>query len=457
MPTPLPSTIQPIPRPAARAAPRAAAHPRRRQRGAGALGVTVLLLLTMSVVALYLNRGLLFEQRTSANQLRATQAFEAAEAGIEWATGMLNAPQAVDAACTLSAASASGSFRRRYLLTDATTTDFAIATTVLPGCKVDGGVLTACSCPAVPGSGTAVAALGAAQQPGFTVRFETVVTDPATGATDHEAVRVVAWGCAAQAGACTAASAADPNADGVATVSTIVKLAPALRAAPATPLTCGLNCNLSGSYNIVNLDPLTNGMLVNAGETVTQGGGVTLTTLPGMPAQNSIVATDDTLKNVASADADCSNSGIFQQYFGAPIEEYASSPSTKKLSCGSSADCTSKLLDAYDDGWRSFFFESDVQLAGNHTLGSTLEPVILVTENNLKITGTWEITGLIFSNNSEWDNLGTGSSKLNGAQLSCANYKNNGNGTITYDPDALRNARRMSATLVRVPGSWRDW
>jgi Tfp pilus assembly protein PilX len=438
--------------------PRAWTHRRATQRGAGTLGVTLVLMLGMSVAGLYLNRGLLFEQRSSANQVRATQAFEAAEAGIEWATGMINSPLAISNACVLNPASATGSFRSRYVSTDATTVNFSIATNVQPGCKLNNGALATCSCPAVPAAGnTAVAALGEQVQPSFTVRLEPVVTNPATGAIDPEAVRVVAWGCAAQAGACTAAATTNLDTDGVATASVILKLSPELRKLPSVPLSCGLSCDLGGSYNVINLDPLTNGLLVNAGDTVTQGGGVSLTTLPGMPPQNAIVDGDDSLRSVASADADCSSSGIFKQYFGSTVEDYASTPSTKRLACAGSADCTSKIMTAYDAGWRSFFFESDVQLSGNGVLGSVTKPVIFVTEHDLKINGTWEITGLIFSNNADWDNLGTGSSRLNGAQLSCASYRNNGNGTISYDRAALNNARRQSASVVRVPGSWRDW
>ena len=44
----------------------------RRQRGASALIVTMLLLFTSSIVVFYLNRGLIFEQKISANQLRST-------------------------------------------------------------------------------------------------------------------------------------------------------------------------------------------------------------------------------------------------------------------------------------------------------------------------------------------------------------------------------------------------
>ena len=68
-------------------------HPRLRQRGAASLVVAMILLFGMTMVAFYANRGLLFEQRTSANQYRATSAFEVAEAGLEWATARLNEPQ----------------------------------------------------------------------------------------------------------------------------------------------------------------------------------------------------------------------------------------------------------------------------------------------------------------------------------------------------------------------------
>ena len=88
------------------------------QRGIGTLAVTLLLLLVVSVVAFYVNRGVLFEQRTSSNQARSTLAQEAAEAGIEWATGMLNAPWDIGASCNF-LATTNVSFRRRYVQTKA--------------------------------------------------------------------------------------------------------------------------------------------------------------------------------------------------------------------------------------------------------------------------------------------------------------------------------------------------
>ena len=54
-----------------------------KQRGAAALIVAMVLLFAMTVVAFFANRTMIFEQRTSANQVRYTKGFELADAGME--------------------------------------------------------------------------------------------------------------------------------------------------------------------------------------------------------------------------------------------------------------------------------------------------------------------------------------------------------------------------------------
>lgn len=417
------------------------------QRGIGTLAVTLLLLLVVSVVAFYVNRGVLFEQRTSSNQARSTLAQEAAEAGIEWATGMLNAPWDIGASCNF-LATTNVSFRRRYVQTKVTdavapTSDVVPATTIFPGCKITAAGTT-CNCPTAAGS----ANLGTAVEPSFTVAFEAVAGDP-------EAVRITSWGCSAREAACTGADSV--NADASARLSVILKMRPLLRAVPSSPLTCGTFCDLGGSYNVVNTDVATNGVLVNAGTTITDGPGVSYTTLQGQPAANALIGSDASLSALSSTDATCANSNMFRAYFGSTLEQFSEAPNTKVLSCGSAADCKSQLFAAYNDGWRNFYFASDLHLSGNQTIGSAADPVTIVTPNAIDINGTWDVYGLIFSNSATWNDLGTGTAVIHGAQISCAGYRNNGNGTVTYDPDALRNARRNSALMVRVPGSWRDY
>ncbi len=95
-------------------------HPRsiRRQRGAAALVVTMLLVFAMLIVVAVANRNAIVETRASANQYRSTQSFEAAEAGLEWALARLNDNAPIGDDCLPSADPAAPSFRERYLRDD---------------------------------------------------------------------------------------------------------------------------------------------------------------------------------------------------------------------------------------------------------------------------------------------------------------------------------------------------
>jgi hypothetical protein len=430
------------------------------QRGVGTLAVSMLLLMGMSITVFYLNRGLVFEQKTSAAQMQSAKAREIAEAGVEWATGMLNDPTNIGTNCASDGSGVNdNTFRVRYVQTQLNaavnpSTDVIPNTTTFPGCRITDAGLTTCNCPTAAGP----ASLGTNVQASFTVAFSTV-TNAATGAVDTDSVLITATGCTDNASACTAANAtASSGPDATATVSVVLKLAPELRAMPASPLTCGLACQVGGSYNIENSDVATNGITVNAGTTITTGNGVTVTTLDGMPSQNALVGSDSSLADLASNDSDCSDSAIFSSYFGTTIENYRDSLSTMVMSCSSTSDCVSQLETAYDEGWRSFYFTSDLQLSGNGTLGSVAEPVMIVSPNAITVNGNWTLYGLVFSNSADWNNLGTGSATVQGAQITCADYRNNGNGTLAYNPDVLRNLQNgQAARMARVPGSWRDF
>ena len=123
----------------------------RHQHGAAALVVTVMLFFAMVLVTLFVNRNLVFEQRASANQYRATQAFEAAEAGAEWALAQLDNPQRLGPDCQPVNDPAASSFRSRYLSPENATftprawNNGAVATALQPTCvRSDAG--WNCSC-----------------------------------------------------------------------------------------------------------------------------------------------------------------------------------------------------------------------------------------------------------------------------------------------------------------------
>lgn len=432
---------------------------RNKQRGAAALAVSMLLLFASSVIVFYLNRGLVFEQKTSANQLRSTSAFEVAEAGIEWATGMFNRPNDIDANCA-PLATTDVSFRRLYIQTGfPTNSNVAVTTNTFPGCKISGTTLT-CRCP-TPSGATQTANPGAALQSSFTVAFA-AVNDPVTGTADNTAVRITSTGCTPQAGTCTPGTASASDAS--ATVSVILKLNPTLRAAPSAALTCGTSCAVGGSYDIFNYEVSSNGYLVNAGTTITQGNGTNYGTIPGQPIQNALISGDTSLSSLASSDPTCSNSAMFNAYFGSTLTAYAASPDVKSIpGCDQASACGPLLSGWYALGWRSFYFPDGLALNNSsgfpgNTLGlpAANQGVNLVTPGAININGNITINGLLFSNSANFNDLGTGTANINGAIISCAAYSNNGSGTLSYNSAALGGGGLRPGVMVRVPGSWRD-
>jgi hypothetical protein len=428
------------------------------QRGAAALAVAMVLLFCMTLVVFFVNRNLLFEQKTSANQYRSTRAFEVAEAGLEWATAMLNNRAKVNASCVPTAGEPK-SYGELYAPQTGDPKDFTPPAGARSGCRITGGALD-CKCPA---AGTAPD-LGTSLAPSFTVL---IADEPG----DREAVRVTSWGCINQSAACS--DTAHTGGDATALVSVTLKLRPILRAAPAAALTTGGWAEVCGSFNITNASATANGYLVNSGGQ-TQigngtylsgpmppgapncggGGGQTLQSTPGTPLAHAIVANDTSLESI-SDDSDT----MFAAFFGTSLDQFRSSPSTCTITGTSAGNRADNLIAAYNSTikrCRDFWIDGDIQFSGNATLGSAADPITMVSTSDMKFNGTFVIHGIIYSDSADWNDLGTGTSDIYGAVISRLNYRNNGNGSITYDPNILGQIRDRGR-LVRVPGTWRDF
>ena len=83
--------------------------------------------------------------------------------------------------------------------------------------------------------------------------------------------------------------------------------------------------------------------------------------------------------------------------------------------------------------------------------------VNIVSPGDIDINGNIEIHGLIFSNSANFNDLGTGTADIYGAIVTCAAQRSNGNGTISYDSNALGGPGLRPGVMARVPGSWRDF
>lgn len=415
------------------------------QRGAAALIVVMLLFFVISMVAAYASRNLIFEQKTSANQYRATQAFEAAEAGLEWAVALLNGGR-VDAACVASADVANDTFRARYLDVDAggnfvprTWDDAGTTEALRPSCvRTDAG--WSCSCPAAADPVLAAPA-GAGSYPAFRLRFE------ATG--QPGAVRVLATGCTRMDESCLSAGQGTAG-EAAATVSIVVALSQALATPPSAALTVRGNLDTASALRLQNTDVATAGITAHVGGTVTAPAAV-LRTVPGSPAEASIAAGDASLASRTGAQ-------LFASLFRVDKTVFSHQPGVVRLA-GCAAACTAKLQEAVlSHPGRVLWVDGDLTIESDLVLGSANEPVLLVATGNVTLSApSVQIFGLLYSQAADWDNDGLGATVLRGAAVAEGNFIGSGLPVIEYDPAILRRLQLATGALVRVPGSWRDF
>jgi hypothetical protein len=432
-------------------------------RGAAALAVSMVLLFAMSLVVFFVNRSMIFEQRTSANQYRATKAFEMAEAGIEWAQARLNESINIanSPACTTGAGAET--FRERYLAPDATGFHPVTVSPPRPGCSIDSAGVATCSCPA---SGTAPV-LGASTDPRFTVQF--------IPTSDLTSVELVSYGC-------TGGSTCEPSASGLqeaeAVVRVLLKVVPRFPNSPGAGLITGSAAVTGGNLNVINTDVKSNGITINSGSVVEMGTGTTVTTLPGTPPRASVLDNDPSLATLTSSD----NNGeaFFRSFFGVGFTDYKQSPQTWYLtsgscsstanpsrctSCGSAAACGTALSTAYDLGSTQFWSDTDVSFTNANlptagTLGTAEKPLIFAGDGNVELKSNLTAYGMFYvasaTASENWDYSGSGSAKVFGAFISRGDF-NKGSGTLDLIYDAsVFGTGDISGLLVKVPGSWRD-
>jgi hypothetical protein len=433
-----------------------------RQRGAAALGVALILLFGITLIAFYTNRGMIFEQRTSANQYRSTLAFEMAEAGLEWTVARLNsdALMAAGSSCATTG-TVSERFADRYLPFNGNKTDFVINTAARPSCSVAADGTLTCSCPS---DGTAPV-VGASEQPRFLVQFNTV-GEPFT-------VEIISRGCTGAGDPCTPGSTARP--DGQAVVRAIYKMRNPFANGPGAGLVTGLAAVTGGNLRVVNMDPKSNGITIHSGASVELGTGTDVVTLPGTSPRASVLDNDPTLNALATADP--TGDKMFASFFGETIDQYKSSDKTWLITssscngrltctqCSTANNCGSAISAAYDDGYQRFWTDTDASFQNNlptvGTLGTADRPIAIASSASIELKAALVGYGLIYaataSADGDWDYAGSGNGKFFGALVSRSSFSKGGTGTLTviYDGN-LFGPGPSRGTMVRVPGSWRD-
>jgi Tfp pilus assembly protein PilX len=416
----------------------------RRERGAATLIVTLLMFLAMALVAIFVNRNLVFEQRSAANQVRSTQAFEAAEAGLEWALAQLNDPQRIGPDCRPSADPAATSFRSRHLAFDRTTASFTpvtwnqagTPTALQPSC-VRSATGWSCSCPSqsLP---TLVPPAGNAPAEAFALQF-------AAGAKPGT-VRVIATGCSNFAGVCQPGSTT--RADATAKLEVALGLLAGLRTPPAATLTTrGAFDADAAALGLRNPDPAT-GIALHAGGTIAAGH-AQLTAPAGAPPSSTLVGNDTAL-------ASLSTDRFFASYFGLDKAAWKNQPAVTRITCN--GDCGSALASAIGATADTalIWVDGDLDLAGPITLGSLQQPVVIIASGAARLNGAIALHGVIYAAALRWDGT-SGGAFVRGAALSETDYQGNGTPEFFYDTAVLTTLKGNSGSFARVSGSWRDF
>jgi len=415
------------------------------QGGAAALGITVLLFFALLLAVAALDRSHVFEHRASVNQYRATQAFEAAEAGVEWALARLDDERPIGADCAPVLTPGAPSFRGQRLDWDAgngrisprTWLDGGVAIVLRSSCvrTADGW---SCSCPVAarpvlqpPDTGSA---------PAFTVEFR--------AAARAGTVRVISTGCTSAGGVCADGVG---STDAVAQVEALFALLPALRSAPAAPLTVrGAIDADAATFGAHNADPAS-ALALHAGGAV-RAGLARLEGPAGTPSSDVVVANDVYL-------AALDGPHFFTGLYGLDPATWSSLPGVRRIACPSLGDCNDALRAALaiDSGQPLVRIDGALALEGPLDIGSTDRPAVVVASGAISLHGAVQIVGVLHGTSIEWRTAPGADGSVRGALTSEGDYRGDAAPDLAYDPAVMARLRGWSGSFVRLPGSWKDF
>jgi Tfp pilus assembly protein PilX len=442
---------------------------RTHQRGAAALAVALLLLFGMTVIAFFANRGMIFEQRTSANQYRSTKAFELAEAGMEWAVARMNDEAFATAAPSCASTTATTTtLAERYLARNAAGFVWAGGRKLM-ACRIDGPGAVNCTCPV------------AGNAPSFASGFDTegrFLVEFLQGA-DPTLLRVVSRGCTNASSSCELGSSPSGDFAGHAVVTALFKIKPALPGAPGAGLVTGAAASVTGNLTVINKDPKSNGITVNSGSIVDLSGSTSVVTLDGTPPRASVLDNDPALRDLANADAN--GELFFRSFFNQGFTDFKNSLKTWVVTAGSCAayaghctQCTGNAASCGQivaDVWKNnnverFWTDMDVTFAANNyatgetSHGTDARPLNVASSANIGFNGNVVAYGLFYAATASADanyvTPGTGNATVYGAIVSRSTFdKGSGHLNLIYQ-GSLFDPLKQPLLLVRVPGSWRD-
>ena len=382
------------------------------QRGAATLAITLVLVFVIFLGVGFANRSLVFEARSATNQYRAAQAFEAAEAGLDWAVALMNRQTPVGDDCLPSSDGAATLFRERVLSS-------MHASCVL----VDGA--WSCHCPA---SGEPRAAETSGGTLSFSVRF--------AAAEQPGLLRLTSTGTRAEV---------NPT---HAQVQLLLGRVPGLDSPPAAALTVrGTPSFGSALFAAHHTDPASGGLTVHSGGTIDTAS-LRLVSAPGTPAAASVLDQDADLSRMTPAQ-------LFASLFRMDKTTWQSQPVVREVNCENA--CDSALAQAVGSPVTNplVWLQGGLRLNTPLQLGTPQRPVLLVVDGPVELHAAAVIHGVIYSTASTWTD--TAGASIHGAAILEGDLQASGNTQIQHNAGVLAALHERTGSYARLPGSWRDF
>lgn len=430
---------------------------RRRPTGMAALTVVMVLFFVMALGAAYTNRTLILEQRISLGTYRAAKALEASEAALNLALGLMNGGL-VNAQCQPSVNPADNDYRLTQYTELPPDKDIqgayglmvgrGNATHIVTGCIMTDSSLN-CSCAINNVANPAIA------QPnngiGSAFHFTTFSANANNNQPAPGVWGVYGTGCGSLGTGrddCSKSNGSPtiPKVDGIASVALTMGLLRALPLAPVAALTAGGSVDASaGSLKVSNPDSA-------SGYTVLSGGAYVAGTNDEFagPAGSGVEGRRHSISQLSDLAA-LANDGWFKTVFAMDRVNYGSQPAARFIDCAGGCDQThvAAVLAGYPRN--PIVLEGNLTLNDASTLGSAANPVMLVINGVLTLSGNATVTGFLHANSVVWS---ASTATLSGALLTPGSVAITGTARLRFDRPVIDIVRLRYGSLVRTTGSF---
>ena len=401
-----------------------------RQSGAVTLVTSLILLLLSSLVVYFTARNAINEQRLSANEVRTKQAYEAANAGLDYAMAYFAKGKDISALPTgaqLYLASTRPSYYQvRYCSLS------TYATAAIPLCPAAHGTAMACTFPT-------------------SSEMRTPIIVACGWSDDDKAViRMVqrASGTPSLAGSITAPVVTRGTSNLLTGGASVFNYFNDLTVWAGGGVPIQSNTGKTFIRNVAN-DPAP---ISPDYRTVGQSPGCNnpgtthyTCSTDGNNLGPDVIVNDTALSNLSSAD-------FFASFMGKTPDAYRDTVATYKVDLNNSITGEDSNSIASITGMTDSVIWVEGNASGLGNIGTADHPVVLVVNGDLDLGSNTVINGMVFVTGQI---TGNGTPTIYGSLIAgAANLT--GNAKIIFDPNVLAGASRLGQAAP-VPGGWRDW